>query len=134
VQPGACTCRPKISRLSRWLRNFKTARILLTGIPEDRMDTSTVPDCKHEAGRFVPVIDRSRCEGKEDCVQVCPYSVFEMRQLSDSDKRALRPGARLKAWVHGNRQAFAVNAQNCHACGLCVSACPERAIKLSRLS
>ena len=96
------------------------------------MASSAVPDCRHEPGLFVPVIDRSRCEGKEDCVEVCPYSVFEMHQLSDRDKRAMPWGARLKAWVHGNRQAFAVNAQNCHACGLCVSACPERAIKLAR--
>jgi 4Fe-4S ferredoxin len=96
------------------------------------MATSSVPDCKHDAGVFVPVIDRSRCEGKEECVQVCPYSVFEMRQLSDPDKRAMSLGARLKAWAHGSRQAFAVNSQNCHACGLCVSACPERAIKLWR--
>ena len=98
------------------------------------MATSAVSDCKYEAGVFVPVIDRSRCEGKEDCVQVCPYGVFEMRRLSDRDKRAMPRGARFKAWVHGNRQAFAVNAQNCHACGLCVSACPERAIKLWRSS
>ena len=96
------------------------------------MATSTVPDCKHEPGGLVPVIDRSRCEGKEDCVQVCPYSVFEMRQLSDRDKHGLSLGVRLKAWVHGNRQAFAVDPQNCHACGLCVSACPERAINLLR--
>ncbi|HEY2485237.1 MAG TPA: ferredoxin family protein [Candidatus Binataceae bacterium] len=98
------------------------------------MAISAVSDCKHEPGVFVPVIDRSRCEGKEDCVEVCPYSVFEMRQLSDRDKHAVPLGARLKAWVHGNRQAFAVDAQNCHACGLCVSACPERAIKLLRPS
>ena len=101
---------------------------------EDRMASSAASDCKHEPGVFVPVIDRSRCEGKEDCVEVCPYSVFEMRQLSGRDKHAMPLGARLKAWVHGNRQAFAVDAQNCHACGLCVSACPERAIKLLRPS
>ena len=33
-------------------------------------------ECK-EAGRLVPVIDRHRCEGKEDCVRVCPYHVFK---------------------------------------------------------
>jgi 4Fe-4S ferredoxin len=98
------------------------------------MATSAVPDCKHEAGVFVPAIDRSRCEGKEDCVQVCPYGVFEMRQLSDREKRAMPLRALLKAWIHGNRQAFAVHSQDCHACGLCVSACPERAIKLLRPS
>jgi len=96
------------------------------------MAMSTAPGCKHEAGVFVPVIDRSRCEGKEDCARVCPYSVFEIRGLSDQERRAMALGARLKAWVHGNRQAFAVNADDCHACGLCVSACPERAIKLLR--
>ncbi|MGO9605064.1 MAG: ferredoxin family protein [Candidatus Binataceae bacterium] len=91
-------------------------------------------ECKHEAGVFAPVINRNRCEGKEDCVQVCPYGVFEMGQLSEDDKRAMPFGARIKAWVHGNRQAFAVNADNCHACGLCVTACPEHAIKLVRTS
>jgi len=89
-------------------------------------------ECKHEAGLFRPVINRNRCEGKEDCVDVCPYQVFEMRKLGDNEKRAMSFGGRLKAWAHGNIQAFAVNAGSCHACGLCVSACPEHAIKLVR--
>ena len=98
------------------------------------MASSAVPDRKPETGGFVPVIDRSRCEGKENCVQVCPYSVFETRQLNDRVKHGLPLGVRLKAWAHVNRQAFAVDARNCHACGRCVSVCPERAIKLLRPS
>jgi 4Fe-4S ferredoxin len=95
---------------------------------------STTAECKQAAGLFAPVIDRTRCEGKEDCVEVCPYHVFEMGQLAADDKRALPRVARVKAWVHGNRQAFAVRADECHACGLCVSACPEHAIKLARVA
>jgi NAD-dependent dihydropyrimidine dehydrogenase PreA subunit len=90
--------------------------------------------CKQPAGAFLPVINRNRCEGKEDCVRVCPYEVFEVRLLSDHERGALSIGSRLKAWVHGNRQAFAVNAAECHACGLCVAACPEHAIKLERVA
>ncbi|WP_349700487.1 4Fe-4S binding protein [Acidisarcina polymorpha] len=40
--------------------------------------------------------------------------------------------SRIKASVHGNRQAFAVRAEACQACGVCVSACPEGAIQLVR--
>jgi NAD-dependent dihydropyrimidine dehydrogenase PreA subunit len=36
----------------------------------------------------------------------------------------------IKVKVHGGRQAFAVNAEACQACGLCVTACPEHAIRL----
>ena len=32
--------------------------------------------CKQAPGAFVPVIDRNRCEGKADCVRVCPVGVF----------------------------------------------------------
>jgi 4Fe-4S ferredoxin len=95
---------------------------------------SSKAECKQEAGVFAPVIDRTRCEAKEDCVEACPYDVFEVRKLGDDEKRALPLVARVKAWVHGNRQAFAVRANECHACGLCVSVCPEHAIKLMRVA
>ncbi|HSZ49922.1 MAG TPA: hypothetical protein VK801_00005, partial [Caulobacteraceae bacterium] len=28
--------------------------------------------CKAQPGAFAPVVDRRRCEGKSECVQVCP--------------------------------------------------------------
>lgn len=87
--------------------------------------------CRPEGGRWLPVIDRARCEGKQTCVRVCPYDVLEMRPLSDADKQAMSMLARLKARVHGNVQAFAVRPYDCHACGLCVTACPEQAITLA---
>jgi NAD-dependent dihydropyrimidine dehydrogenase PreA subunit len=89
-------------------------------------------ECKQDAGVFVPVIDRNRCEGKEDCVAACPYSVFVIRTLTADEKAGLNPFARFKVFVHGNRQAFAVKAEDCRACGKCVSACPEKAITLRR--
>jgi NAD-dependent dihydropyrimidine dehydrogenase PreA subunit len=86
-------------------------------------------DCKGP-GRVVPVVDRNRCEGKEDCVEVCPFGVFEIRTLSVDDRRALSFLGRVKAFAHGNRQAFLAKANACEACGLCVTACPEKAIRL----
>ena len=88
-------------------------------------------ECRGEAGRVAPVVDRNRCEGKQDCVRVCPYDVFEMGTLSAVDKSVLSLVGRLKAWAHGNRQAFAVRPGDCHACRLCVDACPEDAIELA---
>lgn len=88
-------------------------------------------ECLGEPGRVVPVIDRNRCEGKEDCARACPFDVFEMSTLSAADKAALSWGGRLKAWAHGNRQAFVAKPDACHACQLCVEACPENAIRLA---
>lgn len=87
--------------------------------------------CAPDSGQVFPVIDRSRCEAKGDCVRVCPYDVFEVRRLTDAERAGLGWLARAKLLVHGGRQAFAVRPQDCHACGLCVKACPERAIRLS---
>jgi len=89
--------------------------------------------CKHPPGFMAPVIDATRCEGKEECVRVCPYDVFDIRTLTRDERSALPFMARLKVAFHGNRQAFAVHADQCHGCGLCVSACPEKAITLSRV-
>ena len=99
------------------------------------MSEQDEPDCKHEAGVRAPVIDRNRCEVKEDCLRVCPYDVFEIAALSPApeDKRALSLVGRLKTWAHGGRQAFATRASACHGCGLCVGACPEQAIRLVRV-
>jgi 4Fe-4S ferredoxin len=86
-------------------------------------------ECK-ETGRVVPVVDPRRCEGKEDCVEVCPYDVFTVRKLTDAERGSLGPLTRFKVFVHGGKQAFVERPEACHACGLCVTACPERAIKL----
>lgn len=78
----------------------------------------------------LPVIDRNRCEAKAECVRVCPYHVFELRALAPEDKKGMSLRGRIKARVHGNRQAFVARPQDCHACGKCVAACPEDAIRL----
>jgi NAD-dependent dihydropyrimidine dehydrogenase PreA subunit len=92
---------------------------------------SEKPDCKGR-NTLKPVIDRRRCEGKEDCVRVCPFGVFEIQTLNAEQKHALPLFPyRLKAWAHGYRQAFATKADACEGCGLCVTACPEKAIKLA---
>jgi 4Fe-4S ferredoxin len=95
--------------------------------------SDSAADCKHEAGVFHPVINRNACEGKEDCQRVCPYGVFEIRKLKPAEKEGMSMLGKLKAFAHGDVQAFAVNEQACHGCGLCVAACPEDAIKLERV-
>lgn len=99
---------------------------------ESGLKNANEPDCRHEAGRLVPVVDRGRCEGKADCVEVCPYGVFEVGRISDADFRALSLLGRLKSLAHRRRTALTPRADECHACGLCVQACPEKAIKLER--
>lgn len=99
---------------------------------EDRTQSDANDTCGDVAGRIVPVIDRNRCEGKSECVRVCPYQVFEMSVLTRDQRSGLSFRGRLKAWAHKGRQAFAVRSDQCHACGLCVAACPEKAITLAK--
>jgi 4Fe-4S ferredoxin len=87
-------------------------------------------ECRAAPGAFRPVVDHARCEAKEDCVEVCPYDVFEVRRIEDADWQALSLFARLKVWAHGRRTAYTPREQACQACGLCVVACPEGAIRL----
>jgi len=92
---------------------------------------ATASECKGEPGRVAPVVDRNRCEAKEDCVRVCPYDVFEIRSLTHEDRASLSLLGKLKAWAHGNRQAYVVRGADCHACQLCIEACPEKALRLA---
>ena len=116
--------------------NARMARALLskTAIETEgvmRMQAqSKLEQCRVEAGRWDLLIDRSRCEAKNACVRVCPYNVFEVRKLTQPERQALSLLSRLRVFVHGGKQAFAVRADDCHACGLCVTACPEDAIRL----
>ncbi len=94
------------------------------------MPEASTTDCRHDPGAMIPIIDRNRCEAKGDCVRVCPYDVFAIERLGAGERRGLTLRGRLKALAHGGRQAFAGRADACHGCGLCVAACPERAITL----
>jgi 4Fe-4S ferredoxin len=87
--------------------------------------------CK-EPGRLVPVIDSNRCEAKADCVEVCPYDVFVVRKLTAAELAPLGLLTRFKVFVHGGKQAFVERPADCHACGKCVTACPEQAIALRK--
>lgn len=88
-------------------------------------------DCK-PVGVLQPVVNRNKCEGKNDCVEVCPYDVFEVRRIDDADFARLSFIGKLKSRAHGRKTAYTPRAAECHACGLCVVACPEKAITLQR--
>ena len=89
-------------------------------------------NCKQEAGTMIPVIDRNRCEGKADCVAVCPVAVFAVETLPETERANLNLRGKIKGFFHGWQQAMLVNSDACEACGLCVQSCPEKAITLKR--
>jgi len=92
---------------------------------------SDSPECTGTPGKVAPIIDRNRCEGKEDCLRVCPYDVFTMGLISKAERSSLTIKGRIKAWAHGGKQAFVTHPDGCHACTLCIAACPEEAISLA---
>lgn len=90
-------------------------------------------DCRSAPGELAPVVDRSKCEGKAACVEVCPFDVFEVRRIEDEDFAKLGVFAKVKSIAHGRKTAYTPKASACEACGKCVAACPEKAIKLAKV-
>jgi 4Fe-4S ferredoxin len=72
-------------------------------------------------------VDPRLCEGKKKCVEVCPMGVFAMRPADPT----LPFFIRLKVRAHGGKQAKVEKEQLCAGCGLCVDACPEKAIQVT---
>ncbi len=62
-------------------------------------------ECESEVGRVSPVVDRGKCEGKRDCVRVCPFNVFEVRRIDDADFAQLGLIGKLKSIAHGRQSA-----------------------------
>src|SRR5262245_50484673 len=89
--------------------------------------------CRANPGDYYPAVNRNKCEGKSDCVAVCPFHVFEVRRMDYADFARLSIFGRLRSLAHGKRTAYTPGATLCQACGLCVVACPERAIELVRI-
>src|SRR5262245_46062657 len=77
-------------------------------------------DCAAEPGRHRIVVDRGKCEGKGDCVAVCPYGVFEVTRIRSDDFAALSIVGKLKSLAHGRKSAYLPHADACRACGMCV--------------
>jgi NAD-dependent dihydropyrimidine dehydrogenase PreA subunit len=57
------------------------------------------------------VVDSDKCEGCEECVEVCPTDVFEM----EDDK------------------SVPVNAEECLGCESCIEVCDQEAITVTEI-
>ena len=55
---------------------------------------------------FIPTVIAEKCQGCEECVDVCPVEVFEMEK----------------------EKSVPVNAEECLGCESCVEVCEEDAI------
>lgn len=92
---------------------------------QDRSNCSDLPE------KLMPIVNFNSCGGEQDCVAVCPYDVFEMQIISKEDRARLNFKGQLKTFFF-KQKAYVIHPNQCHACGLCIQACPEKAIKLTK--
>jgi NAD-dependent dihydropyrimidine dehydrogenase PreA subunit len=89
-----------------------------------------VDECGSTTADTIPVVDHGRCEAKRDCVRVCPNDVFEVRRIDPDDFARLGILGKVRNRVYRGMTAYVAHPDQCNACGLCVTACPEHAISL----
>jgi len=77
-------------------------------------------------------MNRNRCEGKGDGGAVCPSAVFFLGTLPQDQRAGVRFIETLNGSGHTWQPALLVKPEACRACGLCVQACPQKAIILAR--
>ena len=58
---------------------------------------------------FIPAVDKEKCNGCEECLEVCTAQVFEMN----------------------SGKACPVNADECQGCESCIDVCREKAITVT---
>lgn len=86
-------------------------------------------NCSTDLGKFVPLVNFNDCGGKTICEAICPYDVFEMRPITQEDKKQLNLKGKIKTFFN-KQKAYLLHPDQCAACGYCVKQCPEKAIKL----
>ena len=59
------------------------------------------------------VVDWNRCSGKGTCVEVCPFSVFELQEIMEHPETL---------------KAVPIKMDECSLCMKCVPVCVEQAI------
>lgn len=101
---------------------------MLIKMLKNKLDNS---NCSDRTEKLMPIVNFNSCGGKEDCVAVCPYHVIEMQPISKEDKAKLNLKGQIKTFFF-KQKAYVINPEQCHACGLCIEACPEKAIKLTK--
>lgn len=58
---------------------------------------------------FTVTVDQDKCEGCEECVDICPMEVFEMQ----------------------DEKSAPVNAEDCEGCESCIEVCEPGAITVT---
>ena len=87
--------------------------------------TAEDPGCKFPPGVMRPKINLNRCEAKGPCVPICPYDVLAIHTVPPEDRETMSLVGKLKLFVHGGKQAYAVDPDACRGCGLCVRPVPS---------
>ena len=60
---------------------------------------------------FKPTVDAQKCNGCEDCIEVCTARVLAMKQ----------------------GRAMVLNAEDCQGCGSCIEICREGAVRVENM-